>query len=120
MTRSRDDIRIQRGHGHETDERSREQGFEARDAPTRPIAIAMLSFGALMLLGLAIPVLLLDIGGRPDVRRLDAIHPPAPRLLADPRGQRLRLDVEGQRALSGIDQTMRDVAQRGWKEGGKP
>lgn len=122
MTRELDDeTKVQRGSGEAED-----RGFEEQDAALRPIVIAMLGFGALMLAGLAFPALFLGLAGREAApSALDAMRSeaptPSPRLLADPRAERLRLEASQQRALQAgptpIDRRMRDIAKQGWDAG---
>lgn len=113
------ETRTQRGHREEGDARQHEQGFEERDAPLRPILIAMGGFGALLAAGLVFPALLLALdGGAPKPDTLRHVQPPPPHLLADPKGQRLRIEAAQQHRLQTgpepINRAMGDVARRGW------
>jgi hypothetical protein len=113
MTKQQD-MKVQRGAPETGDADDRERGFEPKDAPMRPIVIALLSFAMLMLIGLAFPALLLRLA--PPVARTAPFQPPAPRLLADPRGERLRLEARQKGAVRSLDRAMEQVARRGWDD----
>lgn len=110
-----EDMKVQRGVPEAGDADDRERGFEPQDAPMRPIVIALLSFAMLMLIGLAFPALLLRLA--PAVTRTAPFQPPAPRLLTDPRGERLRIEARQQGAVRSLDRAMEQVARRGWDDG---
>jgi len=98
-------------------------GPEPSDAPDGKVALALAGFLVLMLLGMGAAGWLAQVWHlrNPPHAAAEAM-PPGPRLLADPRQERLRLESQAERRLQAgpmpIDRAMTQVTHDGWGDRG--